>query len=205
MIAFGCLSPDDPSGIRDKVFQLDLNEELGHDAVVAAEGRAAQAAVPPDPLAGYNRLIAFLDSEFKKDNLTDMCEHIRHFMKMTKKKDTSMKQYISDFEAAYKKAKEKGLPEMPHKFLMWSLIESVHITDHEYMLVISGISPESPDMYDAAKQSLLRFFNTSRHTGVQSPDNVAHDPCLDTHYGRGGQGQHGGGYGGRGGGGGGGY
>ena len=90
LIAFGCLSPEDPSGIRDKVFQIDLNEELGQEAVAAAAGQAARPAVPPDPLAGYNRLMTFLDSEFTKDNLTDMCEHIRAFIKMTKKKKFKM-------------------------------------------------------------------------------------------------------------------
>ena len=200
------LPAEDPSGIRDKVFALDLDPVEGAEAVAAGNGVAAIPAIEADPAAGYNRLMAFMDSEFKKDNLTDMCEHIRLFMRMTKKKETGMKQYISDFEAAYKKAKEKGLPAMPHKFMMWSLLESVHISDQEYMLVISGIPPESPDMYEAAKQSLLRFFNSPRNIGNQNADNIAYDPSLDTHYGRGYQGQRGGGrgggggYGGRGGG-----
>ena len=186
------LPDNDPSGIRDKVFALDLDPDEGVEAVPAADGVAAIPAIPANEGAGYDRLMAFMDSEFKKDNLTDMCEHIRLFMKMTKKKETTMKQYISDFEAAYKKAKEKGLPVMPHKFLMWSLLESVHISDQEYMLVISGIPPESLDMYEAAKQSLLRFFNSPRNLGTHSADNIAYDPSLDTHYGRGYQGQRGG-------------
>ena len=161
LIALGCLSPEDPSGIRDKVFALDLDPDPGR----AAAGD--QPAVQPNPKAGYERLIAFMDNEFQKDNLTDMCEHIRVFMRMTKKKEQTMKAYISDFEAAYKKAKEKGLPAMPHKFMMWSLLESVHITDHEYMLVISAIPTDSPDMYEAAKTSLLKFFNNARSTGAQ--------------------------------------
>ena len=33
-----------------------------------------------------------------KDNLTDMCEHIRKFMTMKKNKDTIMKAYISNLQ-----------------------------------------------------------------------------------------------------------
>merc|ERR1711911_88900 len=127
-----------------------------------------------------------MDKEFQKDSLTDMCEHIRAFMKMVKGKEQTMKAYISDYEAAYKKAKEKGLPAMPPKFMMWSLLESVNISDHEYMLVLTGIPADSPDMYEAAKTSLLRFFNSARNTGAQCKDDgVSLDPMLDTHYGRG--------------------
>ena len=117
LIALGCLSPDDPSGIREKVFALDLEPIAEVEAVAAANGRPAVEAVAANPKAGYERLISFMDSEFAKDNLTDMCEHIRKFMNLKKDKDVTMKSYISDFEATYKKAKEKGLPEMPHKFI----------------------------------------------------------------------------------------
>lgn len=203
LIALGCLAPEDPSGIRDKVFALNLDPDPAVEAVPAVaaaddpQGIARQAvpAIPANDKAGFDRLMAFMDQEFQKDSLTDMCEHIRVFMKMTKKKETTMKSYISDYEAAYKKAKEKGLPVMPPKFLMWSLLESVNISDHEYMLVISGIPADSNDMYEDAKKSLLRFFNSARNTGAScQEDGIALDPD-DTHYGRGPQGQRrGGGY-----------
>ena len=35
-----------------------------------------------------------------------------------------MKGYVSNFEAAYKKAKEKGLPELPHTYHMYQLLEN---------------------------------------------------------------------------------
>ena len=104
-------------------------------------------------------------------------------MTMKKSKDITMKAYVSNFEATYKKAKAKGLPEMPHKFLMWSLLESVGITDHEYMLVLTGVPQDSPNMYTAAKTSLLRFFNSDR--AQASPGHsVGLDSCLDTHWSR---------------------
>ena len=185
IVALGCLSENDPSGIREKVFALNLYPDPAIPAVPAADGQEAVAAVPQNDLAGWERLMEFMDSEFAKDSLADMCEHIRDFMTLKKSKDVSMKAYISDFEATYKKAKIKGLPEMPHKFMMWFLLESVAITDQEYMLAISGVPTDSDDMYGAAKASLLKLFNTHRQVGSQKSDAVvSFDPTLETHWGQ---------------------
>ena len=184
IVALGCLSESDPSGIREKVFALNLYHDPAIPEVPAAAGQPLVPAVPQNDLAGWDRLMEFMDSEFAKDSLADMCEHIRNFMTLKKSKDVSMKAYISDFEATYKKARIKGLPEMPHKFMMWFLLESVDITDQEYMLAISGVPTDSADMYGAVKASMLKLFNTHRHVGSQRSEAVvSFDPTLDTHWG----------------------
>ena len=194
LVALGCLSPDDPSGIRDKVFALNLEGDEAIDEVRGENNVVLSPAVPANPGAGWKRFMDFMDQEFAKDNLTDMCEHIRKFMKLTKPREQTMKAYVSNFEATYKKAKEKGLPDMPDKFLMWFLLESAGITDHEYMLVLTGVPSDSANMYVAAKTSLLRFFNSDRAQASPS-HSVGLDACLDTHWqrqgGRGYQGNRG--------------
>ena len=50
------LPEEDPSGIRQKVIN----------------------SVNLDGADGYTNLIAFMDKEFKKDEISDMCEKIRH-------------------------------------------------------------------------------------------------------------------------------
>merc|ERR1711911_14671 len=78
------------------------------------------------------------------------------------------------------------------------------------MLVLTGVPHDSPNMYTAAKTSLLRFFNSDR-AQANPGHSVGLDSCLDTHWsrqggrgyqgGRGagpGTGQHGGGGGARG-------
>ena len=140
---------NDTSNIREKVFSLDLEPLVDNEK------------------QGFDNLIKFMDEEFLKDNITDMCEHIRKFMKMEKKKDEKMKTYVSNFEAAYKAAKEKGLPELPHTYRMYQLLENSKITDHEYMMVLTGISTDSKDLYADAKKSLLKLFNSSRSQGIQ--------------------------------------
>ena len=125
-----------------------------------------------------------MDEEFLKDNITDMCEHIRKFMKLEKKKYEKMKGYVSNFEAAYKKAKEKGLPELPHTYRMYQLLENSKISDHEYMMVLTGISTESNDLYTDAMRSLLKLSNSSRSQGIQKEESmVENDPNLDTFWG----------------------
>ena len=186
LIALRCLSPDDPSGIRDKVFALNLDPDPAVAAIAtvaaadAADGVAipAVAAIDEDKKAGFNRLMEFMDKEFQKDSLTDMCEHIRAFMKMVKGKEQTMKAYISNFEAAYKKAKEKGLPAMPPKFMMWSLLESVNISDPECMLVLTGIPADSRTC-----TRLLRphFSGSSTPPGTQAPS-ARRTACLWTPF-----------------------
>ena len=166
------LPENDPSNIREKVFSLDLEPLVSDDPNLCNEKQ------------GYDNLIKFMDDEFLKDNITDMCEHIRQFMKLEKRKDEKMKNYVSNFEAAYKKAKEKGLPELPHTYRMYQLLENSKISDHEYMMVLTGISTDSKDLYVDAKKSLLKLFNSSRSQGIQKDGSyVENDPNLDTFWG----------------------
>ena len=58
------LPESDPSNIREKAFSVNLE------------------ATNENEKQGFDNLIQFMDDEFKKDSITDMCEHIRKFMKM---------------------------------------------------------------------------------------------------------------------------
>ena len=69
------LPENNPSNIREKAFSLNLEPLVNTtDSSLSNENQ------------GYDNLIAFIDEEFLKDNITDMCEHIRKFMKFEKKK-----------------------------------------------------------------------------------------------------------------------
>ena len=160
------LPESDPSDIREKAFSVDLEPTEENEK------------------QGYDNLMNFMDDEFKKDSITDMCEHIRKFMKMEKKEEEKMKSYVSNFEAAYKVAKEKGLPELPHTYRMYQLLENANITDNEYMMVLTGITSNSTDLYDDAKKSLLKLFNSARNQGTQNDSSsIKHEPNGDTFWG----------------------
>ena len=105
-------------------------------------------------------------------------------MKLEKKEEEKMKSYVSNFEAAYKVAKEKGLPELPHAYRMYQLLENANITDNEYMMVLTGITSNSTDLYDDAKKSLLKLFNSARNQGTQNDlSSIKHEPNGDTFWG----------------------
>ena len=96
------LPENDPSDIRRKVF----------------------AGVDIDADDGYDKLIAYLDEEFKKDEVSETCERIRTLITHKKEAHTSMKQYISGFDAKYVLAQKSGLTEMPQEYLMFHLMEN---------------------------------------------------------------------------------
>ena len=65
-----------------------------------------------------------MDEEFLKNNFRDMCEHMRQFKRREKRKEKIIKEYVSNFEAAYKKAKEIGFSELPHtSYHIYQLLE----------------------------------------------------------------------------------
>ena len=73
------LPENDPSDIRRKVF----------------------AAVSTDEDEGYENLIKFMDEEFEKDQVLDCCEKIWMLVTHRKETGTTMRQYITGFDAKY--------------------------------------------------------------------------------------------------------
>ena len=107
------LPENDASDIRNKVFN----------------------AVNLDGNDGYKNVVAFLDSEFKKDAVSDMCDKIRAFMKLHKNSSQTMQQYISEFDRAYTTAKNGGLTDLPQQYLMYMLMENALLKDQVFRLV----------------------------------------------------------------------
>ena len=131
------LPENDPSDIRRKVF----------------------AAVSTDEDAGYENLIKFMDEEFEKDQVLDCCEKIRMLVTHKKEPGTSMRQYITGFDAKYTLAKKSGLTDLPQEYLMFHIMENCKLTANEYRLVMSGIDMSKKEtLYKQTKTSLLKFF-----------------------------------------------
>ena len=138
------LPENDPSDIRHRVF--------------------ASIDVKADD--GFTKLIEFLDQEYEKDKTQDMCEKIRAFMHYKRKEDMSMQNYIAGFDAAYRIAKNKGLPEMPEPYLMFQIMENSLLSDNEYRMVLTSVDmTKEKEMYKSTKavsSSSLVFPNLSK-------------------------------------------
>ena len=85
------LPENDPSDIRRKVF----------------------AAVSTDEDEGYENLIKFMDEEFKKDQVLDGCEKIWMLVTHRKETGTTMRQYITGFDAKYIRSSSR-VPYVPY-------------------------------------------------------------------------------------------
>ena len=143
------LPEEDPSGIRQKVFN----------------------SVNLDGADGYKNLIAFMDKEFKKDEISDMCEKIRKFMKLHKAKDQTIQQYISEFDQAYQSAKNTGLTDLPDQYLMYMLLENALLKDQDYRLVLTSIDlTKENTLYKQSKESLVKFFGALKPSVDKSGD-----------------------------------
>ena len=85
------LPENDPSDIRRKVF----------------------AAVSTDEDEGYENLIKFMDEEFEKDQVLDCCEKIWMLVTHRKETGTTMRQYITGFDAKYIRSSSR-VPYVPY-------------------------------------------------------------------------------------------
>ena len=155
------LPEKDPSDIRRKVF----------------------AGVDVDAEDGFDSLIKYLDEEFKKDEVQDTCEQIRNLITHKKDPHTSMKAYISAFDAKYVLAQKAGLTAMPEEYLMFHLMENSGLSEHEYRLVMSGIDmSKKTELYKQAKASLIKFFASMRPSDITKHEETCGLPemKLDT-------------------------
>ena len=108
---------------------------------------------------GYKNYVAFMDKHFKKESISDMCEAIRSFMKLSKSEDQTMSDYLSTFDSMYNRACTKGLTDLPQPYLMFLVLENAHLDVQDYRLVLTSIDfKKVDDLYDQARESLIKYF-----------------------------------------------
>ena len=148
------LPENDPSGIRDKVFEsIDASQLKGED--------------------GYKNLIKFLDDEFEEHKLHDIHNKIRDFTKNKKKSDQTFQQYISSFDNSYRQAKKAGLTEMPQAYLMFQLLENSGLNEQDQRLCQTDISfSDTGKLYENTKKAIIKYFgNKNSSTNTSKSDN----------------------------------
>ena len=144
------LPEDDPSGIRDKVFEsIDLKDLKGE--------------------AGYANLIKFLDDEFQEHKLHEIHNKIRDFTKNKKKADQTYQQYISSFDNSYRQAKKAGLTEMPQAYLMFQLLENSGLSESDQRLCQTDISfSDLTKLYENTKKAIIKYFGNKNNVNMGS-------------------------------------
>ena len=95
------------SGIQQKI-----DTALGDDIV--------------DKEDGMTKLIEYLDTIYQEDEMTNMWTKYKKFIRLKKQDSQAISEFIAEFEAAYKEAKENGC-EVSDTVLALNLLESCNL------------------------------------------------------------------------------
>ena len=133
-------------------------------------------------------MIKFMDEEFEKDQVLDCCEKIGMLVTHKKESWTTMRQYITGFDAKYTLAKKSGLTDLPQEYLMFHIMENCLLSDVNYRLVLSSIDfTKKTTLYKQAKLALIKYFGSVRQEPTQEDDEkVSHsnsEAAVDTYTG----------------------
>ena len=112
----------------------------------------------------YKNLMIFLDEEFKKNHILEISEKIDDWLETKKSESQSIKEFLNNFDFAYKKAKNIGLPDMPQEFLLTRMLKCANLEDRDYKFVVSQINTEEKTtLYKQGKDAMLKLFSSLRH------------------------------------------
>ena len=118
---------------------------------------------------GFKNLIEFLDKEFWEDKIYDVFNAFEEFESVKKEHGQTMQQYISDFEQRYRRARNKGFPDLPQEYLMFKIIKNAGLSETEVRIVQTDIDyDEKSKLLESAKAGLVKYFRRSVKAGNKS-------------------------------------
>jgi hypothetical protein len=138
---------DHPSGIHQKI-----DTALGDEIVEQDDG--------------LTKVIAFLDTIYKADDLALMWSKYKRFTRLKKVDDQQpITEFVAEFEAAYKEAKDNGC-EVSDTVLALSLLDSCNLSDIDEKFVLTDVDfvkgKEEKNCLDQVKRSLRKFQSRDR-------------------------------------------
>ena len=138
---------DDPSGIQQKI-----DTALGDEIVEKDDGLA--------------KLIEYLDTIYKADEMALMRSKYKKFTRLKKVDDQQpITEFIAEFESAYKEAKDNGC-EVSDTVLALSLLDSCNLSEIDEKFVLTDVNfktgKEQQNCLQQVKQSLRKFQSRER-------------------------------------------
>ena len=130
-------------------------------------------------IEGINLFWTFMDGIYEKDALQEMCSAMSEFFYYKRPEGTSLKDYVSEFEARYQRAIAKKVPKFSEQLLMWRLIEGSNLQDSDKRMVMVEVDLNKPDeVFKMAKNSMKKLFS-----GLMSEENKGATQILsDTFF-----------------------
>ena len=143
-----------PSGIQEKI-----DTALGNDIV--------------DTTDGMDQLIAYLDTIYKEDEMINMWAKYKKFVRLKKREDQPVTEFVAEFEAAYKEAKDNGC-EVSDTVLALNLLEACCLSETNEKFVLTGIDfkkgKDNGDCLDQVKKSLRKYQSRDRMSSEKDRD-----------------------------------
>ena len=135
----------DPSGIKDKI-----DAELEDEKLQCNEG--------------INNLLEFFKKIYQKDSLADGFNKYISFGKLRRSPNTSIQEFIPEWNSAYKKAVNVGCS-LSDKVLAFMLLDAANLSNIEKNLVLTGVKYEEANLLDQMEKALRKFVGRSVLSG----------------------------------------
>ena len=146
------LPENDPSGVRDEVFnQVTLGKLNKTD--------------------GVEILMTYLDSLFKKDELSEVYERYINFDGHQKDPKQEMEEFVLKFEKLYNRIKQRDMG-LLQPVLAFKLLDASKLPHRDRQLVLTGVDYSQKDnLFDQMKASLKSFMRNKpfRLKGILPP------------------------------------
>ena len=125
------------SGIKEKI-----DESMDEKVLASKEGIQA--------------LLTFFEEIYKEDSLADGYEKYISFEKLKRSPNTSMYDFIPEWNAAYKKAVNVGC-QLSDKVLAFKLLNAANLSNIERNLVLTGVNYDAKDLKNQMEAALKKF------------------------------------------------
>ena len=108
---------------------------------------------------GLLKFWEFLDKEYKKDPMGEMCEAIRKFTNYKRREDQGIKEYANEFETLYNKANIKGMGALPQPYLMFLIFENSGMDEKDQRLVMVEVDFNTKEtLLQQTKDGMIKLF-----------------------------------------------
>ena len=108
---------------------------------------------------GANKFWDYMDNQFKKDDMVQMCETIKAFTLFKRRETQPIKDYVNEFESLYMKAKKKGLSALPPEYMTYLLFDNSGLKIKDQRLAMVEVDfTKKEEMFDRAKRNILKLF-----------------------------------------------
>ena len=135
----------DPSGIKDKI-----DEEVTEDDLQSKDG--------------IKKLLNFFEKIYKKDSLADGFDKYISFEKLRRSPNTSIQEFIPEWNTAYRKAVNIGCS-LSDKVLAFKLLDAANLSNMERNLVLTGVNYGMIDLRGQMEIALKKFVGRSVLSG----------------------------------------